>query len=242
MGLIEPELHISGYDSCSSSLLNSAVANITSWLWNILKTRGGRPSRPSALFFFRAFKAALTSISSIGSSRIGTVCELETDSEGLITLSLDLLSGRDLKYSPKTSTEIGISSPPDWSDILLISLQNSRGLFDLNSLSSLCKNATDACFFFLIRALYVFLSDQKLFWVSSLLGLFLSSFAQFLNLFLVALQSSSNHALRGNLLIFDGFFFRFPDVSPIDSCNRRVNLYTHSCSCWSVRQFRFQSF
>ena len=49
---------------------------------------------------------------------------------------------------------------------------------------------------------------------------------------MAALQSSSNHALRGNLLLFDGFFFCFPDVSLIDSCSRRVNLYTHSVAGW----------
>ena len=143
IGIIDPELHNSGYDSCSSNLLKSAVVNVSSWLWNILKTKGGSPSKPGALFFFKAFKAALTSNSSIGSSKIGI--ESTFESIGLVEMLSVLSPKRDLKYASRSSTRTGISSSLDWFVILLI-----WGLIDLNSLNSKCNSAI---------ASRVFLSD-----------------------------------------------------------------------------------
>ena len=70
------------------------------------KRQEAMPSTPGALLLFKDFRAALTSRSSIGSSTIGTEAVLEE--EELISLFPGVLSRRDLKYSSKTSTEIGI--------------------------------------------------------------------------------------------------------------------------------------
>ena len=59
----------------------------------IEKFNGGMPSIPGALFFFNMFRAAVISLSTIGSSRMGT-----NDVTGGLQYVLSvLLSRRDLK-------------------------------------------------------------------------------------------------------------------------------------------------
>ena len=69
-------MHASGYDSSSSILLNRAVVYIIHFLLKSLNTSSGMPSIPGALFFFNAFRAAVISLSTIGSSRMGTDGEI----------------------------------------------------------------------------------------------------------------------------------------------------------------------
>ena len=195
-----PVLQESGYNSCSRSLLKSAVVKEISWLLKHLNISGSRPSPPGALFLFSALTAAVTSSSVIGWSSISF------SSCGVLLVRFPLLLGPSssvMKYVFSSSNELRIS-------VLLYSLvtseiflQSSHGFLVLNSINSVCSSAIASRFFFLIRLLYVHMSSlcvESLRFSFTLLAAFLKLFFFFFTFFV-------EPCVSGECVLGIGFLF-----------------------------------